>query len=115
VKPIGTIDLTDGQVFIVDDFYRKRKLEYLFQLKVPTRTFNLIAPDFDTRKSWVDCIIARIPNQNEILKTNFHPASSAADIFSDESEPETELGIYLFSLSLISVPQPKKPISSSFW
>ena len=71
----------------MDDFARRRKIEFLFQVKVPSRTFNLIAPDFDTRQSWVDALLARIPNQNVPLKTKFS-AGMAADLFSDESEPE---------------------------
>jgi len=88
-KPLGEIELKDCQVVIIDDFYRKRKLEFLFQLKLPKRTYNIIAPDYDTRQAWVDAILAKIPNQSEPITRAFSPVSSP-DVMSDHSESEAE-------------------------
>jgi len=53
----STIDLAqDSKIDVVDDFHRKKKHEYLFAVRQPQRTYNLIAGDYDTRREWVDAI-----------------------------------------------------------
>lgn len=58
-KPAGSVDLAGAEIIDVDDFFRKRKHEYLFQIKIPARTYNIIAPDFDTRRAWIEILDAK--------------------------------------------------------
>lgn len=60
--PAGVIDLSEATaVRVVADYIRKRRPEHLFCIVLPQRTFNIIAPDADTRQQWVDAIAAKLP------------------------------------------------------
>ncbi len=56
----------------MDDYYRKKKLENLFQLILPQRTYNIIAPDHDTRRDWVDSILSNIPGQSQPVLVHYN-------------------------------------------
>jgi hypothetical protein len=56
-EPAGTIELQQArQILVVNDYVRKKRVECMFQIKLPLRTYLIIAPDDATRLAWVQAI-----------------------------------------------------------